>query len=226
MRRDSAKRPVDVLAGENAASADCPVGTVAISWTSAATGPASTRSGPLGSAPAANLKWKIPRKLREKSYTTATRNFSGCKLLKTKPFIWCGRRDLNPHALVGRWILSPLRLPFRRFGLAPIPTGTCCTETMRAAAERLRFPRPRGAIATARGTREGNQGLRPGPWWETGWNPKLEKIWRSCRPERVLSLDIRPRLPFPGLQVQSGPSPGPTQPGPRPQGAGQSPHGC
>ena len=57
---------------------------------------------------------------------------------------------MNPHALVGRRILSPLRLPFRRFGLAPIPTGICYTETMREAVERLRFPRPGGAIAAAR----------------------------------------------------------------------------
>jgi hypothetical protein len=28
---------------------------------------------------------------------------------------WCGRGESNPHALLERWILSPLRLPFRHF---------------------------------------------------------------------------------------------------------------
>jgi hypothetical protein len=33
-----------------------------------------------------------------------------------KPLVaWCGRGESNPHALLERWILSPLRLPFRHF---------------------------------------------------------------------------------------------------------------
>ena len=60
------------------------------------------------------------------------------------------KEGFEPSRPKGRRILSPLRLPFRRFGLAPIPTGICYTETMREAVERLRFPRPGGAIAAAR----------------------------------------------------------------------------
>ena len=32
-------------------------------------------------------------------------------------FMWCRRRDSNPHALIEQRILSPLRLPFRHSGI-------------------------------------------------------------------------------------------------------------
>ena len=33
-----------------------------------------------------------------------------------KPFLWCREGDSNPHGLITRRILSPLRLPFRHPG--------------------------------------------------------------------------------------------------------------